>query len=386
MEQEIIACIKDSDIKFLHSGQISKYVFPLSRKEAHEKRITHLIIRFFIISFSQNNEPLFLVQKRSAQKKTFPGCYTDSASGHVLFRKNISLKHIKEDAIRELEEEFGIAPKFIKKVCFYDLKTEEYKGIKEVSYIFIGEIDHNVSLNPDPTELELDSSHFYSKSELSVILNEKATVDYSRKIWNILINMDMKKFFNSNKKSNIDPKNIALFIGRFQPLHHGHIFVLKRLFLMYDQVKIGIGSSQLSNIFSDPFSDKERKEFIIAALDKRGISRGRYEIFSIPDIFNAQKWVDHVIAITGEIAIIYSNSDWVRQLFKKAGIGIGKKLEIFKNKYNGTKIRNLIAINNNDWRRLVPKEVQVLVEKYNGIERIQRLYKAHRKDNQFKLG
>ena len=148
---------------------------------------------------------------------------------------------------------------------------------------------------------------------------------------------------------------------------------------MHNQVKIGIGSSQLSNTFSDPFSETERKDFINTALEKRGISQNRYEIFSIPDIFNAQKWVDHVISITGEFNIIYSNSDWVRQLFKKQGIEIGNKLEIFKKKYNGTRIRNLIANRNNKWRLLVPKEVQILIENFNGIERIQDLYNTIRK-------
>ena len=55
MEQEIIACINNSDIKYLHSGQISKYIFPSERKLAHEKKISHLIIRFFVISFSKEN-------------------------------------------------------------------------------------------------------------------------------------------------------------------------------------------------------------------------------------------------------------------------------------------------------------------------------------------
>jgi nicotinamide-nucleotide adenylyltransferase len=379
MEQEIIACINDSDIKYLHSGQISKYIFPMERKKAHEKKISHLIIRFFVISFSQENEPFFLVQKRSIQKKAFPGYYTDSASGHVLYRKDISLKTIQEDALRELEEEFGIIRKSVKNVRFYDLQVEKSEGINEISYIFIGQIDHNITLHPDPSEAEPESSHLYSKSGLSTILNEKATVDYSKSIWSVLSHMDLKEFFEEVHNTTINSKNVALFIGRFQPLHYGHIFVLKKLFQMYNQVKIGIGSSQLSNTFSDPFSETERKDFINAALKKRRISQNRYEIFSIPDIFNAQKWVDHVISITGEFDIIYSNSDWVRQLFKKQGIAIGKKLEIFKKKYNGTRIRSLIANKSSEWRLLVPKEVQILIENYNGLLRIQNLYNLMKK-------
>lgn len=380
MEKETIACIEDSDIKYLHSGQISKYVFPMEREKAHEKKISHLIIRFFVISFSPQGEPFFLVQKRSSQKKTFPSYFTDSASGHVLYRKNLNMNHINGDAKRELKEEFGIDPKLIKKMRFYNLKTETHDEINEISYIFIGEVDYNVNLHPDPHELEIKFSRFYSKSELSEILKEDDIVDYSKSIWRELIGMDLKQVFQENNIPK-DKPTTALIIGRFQPLHHGHIYVLKRIFENHKNVKIGIGSSQLSNNYTNPFSDTERKNFIIAALSKRDISSNRYEIFYIPDIFNAQKWVDHVISIVGDFDIVYANSDWVRQLFKKYGFALGKKIEIFKKKFNGTNIRKLIAIKNDEWRRLVPKEVQNLMINNNGPKRIQKLYLEHERQD-----
>ncbi|TFF99196.1 MAG: hypothetical protein EU542_09270, partial [Promethearchaeota archaeon] len=98
MEEEIIACIDDKNIKFLHTGQISKYVFPLKRRKAHEEGISHLIIRFFIIANSKDSGTLYLVQQRSQKKESFPGYYTDSASGHVKYQKNLRLEDIKEDA------------------------------------------------------------------------------------------------------------------------------------------------------------------------------------------------------------------------------------------------------------------------------------------------
>ena len=61
MEEEILACIKEENIKFLESGQISKYVFPIPRKEAHLKKIPHLIVRVFIIAITPNGEIRYLV-------------------------------------------------------------------------------------------------------------------------------------------------------------------------------------------------------------------------------------------------------------------------------------------------------------------------------------
>lgn len=36
---EILACIKKEDIKYLQAGQLSNYIFPMNRSEAHKKTI-----------------------------------------------------------------------------------------------------------------------------------------------------------------------------------------------------------------------------------------------------------------------------------------------------------------------------------------------------------
>jgi len=200
-------------------------------------------------------------------------------------------------------------------------------------------------------------------------------VDYSKEIWNYLIQMDVISFFEINqnlKKSG--SQDVALFIGRWQPLHHGHIYVIYRILESHKKLKIGIGSSQLSKTKNDPFTSEERIKFITTALEKRKISKNKYEIYEIPDIFNAQKWVDHVVSIVGDFDIIYSNSDWVRQLFQNKNYLVGKKLGIFKKKYNASNVRKLISKEKKNWTNLVPKEIANLIKEFKGIERIQSLY------------
>jgi nicotinamide-nucleotide adenylyltransferase len=378
MREEILACILDKNIKFLHSGQIAKYVFPMNREKAHQKEISHLIIRFFIVSFTPQEQILYLVQKRSKFKESFPDYYTDSASGHVIYKTDLKLKNIEEEAKRELEEEFGIPSKSIEKLLFYDLISEEDKKSTEVAYVFLGLVKHNTNLNPDPNELEIKESRFYDKSEMLNLLKNEKLIDHSKQIWTKLLNMDLAAKFGLDirkTKTKTSKKEIALFIGRFQPLHHGHIFILNKILKNYKKLKIGIGSSQLSKIKSDPFTYEERLNFISSALKERGINPNKFEIFPIPDIFNANKWVDHVISIVGEFNTIFSNSDWVRQLFQNKGRNIGEKIEIFKKKYNGSNVRKLISKEDKIWTSLVPKEVVELIEDFNGIERIKTLYK-----------
>jgi len=372
MKEEILACIDNENKRFLQSGQISKYIFPMERSEAHNKKISHLITRFFIITITPKGEILYLVQKRGKTKKTYPEYFTDSSSGHVNYEKNLDLNKIKKNAIRELEEEFGIPHNALQKVLFYDINTEG----QEIAYIFFGIADFNVELNPDPSELEIKSSRFYNKTELENLLENEKNIDYSKKIWKKILHTDIISLFEKE----IEPirenrKTIALFIGRFQPLHHGHIYVIKEILKTYKKIKIGIGSSQLSHTLNDPFSCEERKAFIRGALKKRNISPKKFEIYEIPDIFNAKKWVDHVISIVGEFNSVVSNSDWVRELFFKKGIKVEKKITIFKKKFNGNNIRKLIIQNNKKWKTLVPKEVVELIQKYNGLNRIKSLYK-----------
>ncbi len=367
MEEEILACIRYDNIKYLHSGQISKYIFPIKRKEAHLKKLCHLITRFFIISENPEGEILFLVQKRGKRKEPFPEYFTDSSSGHVIWSRNLNLNEIKKNAIRELEEEFGIPPKAIKKMVFYNLFVEE----DEVAYVFFGIIDSSIDLEPDSKELDVKDSKFYNRTEFESLLENEKNIEITKKIWKKLIDTDIKSLFKKdNGQVESKKKEIALFIGRFQPLHHGHIYVLKNILKSYKKVKIGIGSSQLSNTINDPFTSEERKKFIKVALDKRRISSKQFEIYEIPDIFNAKKWVDHVISIVGEFNSVFSNSQWVRELFFNKEIKVTKKATIFNKKYNGNNIRNLILRNNKKWRTLVPKEVVELIEEFNGINRI----------------
>ena len=370
MVREILACIDEKNKKFLESGQLSKFIFPMERSEAHNKNISHLITRFFIVSKTPEGDIRYLIQKRGKTKKIFPEYFTDSASGHVIWIKNLTLNKIKKNAIRELEEEFGIPPKDIQKVLFYDINTEG----NEIAYIFFGIIDFNVPLKPNPEELDVDSSKFYNRTELESLLKNEKNIDYTKKTWKRVLNIDVLSLFEKEIEHIDENRNsIALFIGRFQPLHHGHIYFLKNIFKTNKKVKIGIGSSQLSYTLNDPFTSEERKKFLISALEKRGISSKRYEIFYIPDIFNAKKWVDHVISIIGEFNSVYSNSEWVRELFVNKGIKVDKKFTIFKKIFNGSYIRKLIIKNDKKWKTLVPKEVVELIEEFEGIERLKSL-------------
>lgn len=109
----------------------------------------------------------------------------------------------------------------------------------------------------------------------------------------------------------------ALFIGRFQPFHEGHLDAVKQILAENEQVIIGIGSSQESGTSRNPFDAKQRTEMITKALQNANISQKNYLICLIPDINNPPLWPNHVLKCVPHFDSIYTGSSDTKKLFQK---------------------------------------------------------------------
>ena len=63
----------------------------------------------------------------------------------------------------------------------------------------------------------------------------------------------------------------GVYVGRFQPLHNGHLTDIKAASKEVDELAIGIGSSQEDHTAQNPFTTTERMEMISLTLKKEGI-------------------------------------------------------------------------------------------------------------------
>jgi nicotinamide-nucleotide adenylyltransferase len=162
----------------------------------------------------------------------------------------------------------------------------------------------------------------------------------------------------------------ALFIGRFQPFHNGHLNVLKNLSNKYGELIIGIGSSQYFNRNDNPFSAEERQLMINKTLQKAGITN--YKIVLIPDLHDPPRWVNHVLSIYSDFDIVISNNEFTKQLFSEKGFIVKKTPFYNKNKFSGREIRKRIK-NNEYWEDLVPKTVRNIINEINGVKRIKNI-------------
>lgn len=146
---------------------------------------------------------------------------------------------------------------------------------------------------------------------------------------------------------------IALFVGRFQPFHLGHLEVIKGILKENDKVIIAVGSSQESGTKENPFSFEDRERMIRDCLNSEGIRN--FEIIGIPDFMDDQKWVSD-IQKKASFDRVYSTNPWTIRCFRKAGIPIKEYAMHEREKYSATGIRNRI-VEKKEWESLVPDKV-----------------------------
>jgi nicotinamide-nucleotide adenylyltransferase len=164
----------------------------------------------------------------------------------------------------------------------------------------------------------------------------------------------------------------ALFVGRFQPFHKGHLKVIQNASKKYNQVIVGIGSSQYGFTLDNPFTADERKLMIEKSL--KTIDVKNYTIVLIPDIHNHPKWVDHILSIVSDFDVVLSNNSLTKQLFSEKGYAVKETPFYYKNKYSGKEIRNRM-IKSKRWKHLVPLETFNVIRDIDGAKRIKEFKK-----------
>jgi len=162
--------------------------------------------------------------------------------------------------------------------------------------------------------------------------------------------------------------SIALFIGRFQPFHEGHLWAIKHILEESDKIIIGIGSSQYENLPTNPFHAEVRKDMIKQTLDAGGIKN--YALFLIPDIHHDNDWVDHVGKLLPKFDVVYTGSPLSKKLFVEKG-HIVKSLPRHKN-ISASEIR-LRMQKDLDWQGMVPNKVLEILVQIGALDKIKKL-------------
>jgi nicotinamide-nucleotide adenylyltransferase len=157
--------------------------------------------------------------------------------------------------------------------------------------------------------------------------------------------------------------SLAVFIGRFQPFHNGHLYSLKKAAQIADHVLVGIGSSQESGTENNPWTFEQRKKMVGEVVHAEKLENSVVDIVSIPDFATDDEWADYVQHMIeepphdrGQIVIV-GNNPWTNEVMKKAGYDVYETGLYERDELEGVKIRSLMRSGNNEWKSRVPKAV-----------------------------
>lgn len=158
----------------------------------------------------------------------------------------------------------------------------------------------------------------------------------------------------------------GLFIGRFQPFHHGHMESITGILDELDELIIGIGSADSSHTTKDPFTAGER----IRMIDRsHKIDETNIYIIPIVDIERNSVWVSHIESLCPKFTTVYTNNSLVSQLFEESGYNVENHEEVRRDTLSGTEVRRRMMEDDN-WKDLVPDEVVAQIDRIDGVERL----------------
>jgi len=179
------------------------------------------------------------------------------------------------------------------------------------------------------------------------------------------------------KCSNPEKISRALYVGRFQPFHLGHLEAVRYILGNSAEIAIIIGSAQHSHTLENPFTAGERATMIRLALNEAGIDPARYFIIPVTDLDIHGIWVSHVSSFSPSFGVVYTNEPLTKRLFIESGFKV-IPIPFFRREVcSATEIRRRILRDEN-WEELIPKSVVKFIREIDGVTRLQELAKSDR--------
>lgn len=146
----------------------------------------------------------------------------------------------------------------------------------------------------------------------------------------------------------------GLLIGRFQPFHLGHLYLIKKGLKNAENLVIGVGSVNVKNEFN-PFTVKQRREMLEKVLTQENLKAHITKIIEIEDIPDDDEWVRRTLESAGEIDVIIGNNEsGVNVFFEKQGYKILRFPYYKRELLEGTIIRKLLSSKEETWKDAVP--------------------------------
>lgn len=145
---------------------------------------------------------------------------------------------------------------------------------------------------------------------------------------------------------------IGIVIGRFQPFHLGHKYLIEKAIKQCDQIIIGIGSSNITDD-KNPFLINKRIKMVEEFVSHEKLEGKIKKIVSIEDDPDDDVWLEKLLKKTGKIDVCIGDNDWVSGIFENAKIPVIRPGHYKRDILEGTKIRKLMN-EKKEWEDRVP--------------------------------
>jgi len=149
----------------------------------------------------------------------------------------------------------------------------------------------------------------------------------------------------------------GLILGRFQPLHMGHLSLFESVIDDENELLICIGSSNKNRTENNPYNSLERTKMIKSVLSNYDC---KYDIFEIPDINNNELYVKHLESMVPKFDLVYSGNNLVKMLFENAGYSVIIPNLINREAWQGASIRQAMK-DGDGWEMDVPASVANII-------------------------
>lgn len=145
----------------------------------------------------------------------------------------------------------------------------------------------------------------------------------------------------------------GLVIGRFQPFHLGHKYLIEKALEVSEKIIIGIGSSN-KNDEKNPYPADVRVEFLKKFVKEEKLEKRVSKIIKLYDNPDDDVWFENLIKKTGKFDVTVGNNPWNNGIIERHGI-IAMTIGFYKrHRLEGIKIRKLIE-EEKKWEDRVPQ-------------------------------
>jgi len=166
---------------------------------------------------------------------------------------------------------------------------------------------------------------------------------------------------------------VAIYIGRFQPFHLGHVSVIRSALGTYDHLIVLVGSSGRSRDIKNPFTFSEREGMILRYLNDISV-RNRVVVGRLRDYpYNDNQWIRHV----QETVNILSTKFWGDHEFYLVGTDRDEStwyLKVFPQwksdlsnpviDVSGTDVRKILFENSTEYEYKVPQVTKNFIDDF----------------------